>query len=432
MPQRKYNKEQEQVTNVSKRVILPISLQSYNEQSESSAQFRTMVDEMIELYPELFPAGIEAGYWLPDQLPISKKLADVQGRRIKLKQADEQGKQGVFSLVSSDVLPSMTGYTNDVEKALYLRRYGVPFSGLSYVFGRDDQYWYRLVSHFGRYEIVSTTVKVAEQLPSDLVADEKHLHFNGEKAYLATTVGGDCVLGISLALAADEAALTKAYGEFRQEVEQFVPNYAPQTVNTDGWKATQSAWQTLFPTIVIIECFLHAFLRIRDRCQKKWQAFWPTLQDKVWDIYHSDDAPTFRRRSAAFWTWATTSLSGAALEAVEKLVSKTDSFVLAFEHPTAHRTSNMVDRHMDPLDRWLFHARYFHGDWRSAQRQSRSWALFHNFLPYCPRAQLAHQYSFSSPAHKLNGFVYHENWLHNLLVSTSVSGCNRHHRIQQN
>ena len=122
MPQRKYNKEQEQVTNVSKRVILPISLQSYNEQSESSAQFRTMVDEMIELYPELFPAGIEAGYWLHDQLPISKKLADVQVRRIKLKQADEQGKQGVFSLVSSDVLPSMTGYTNDVEKALYLRR----------------------------------------------------------------------------------------------------------------------------------------------------------------------------------------------------------------------------------------------------------------------------------------------------------------------
>jgi hypothetical protein len=432
MPQRKYSKEREKVTKANKRVILPISLEAYNEQAQTSESFRKMVDEMIERYPELFPAGIEAGYWLHDQLPVSKKLTDVQVRRIKLKPVDSQGKAQVFSIVSSDVLPYMTGYTDDVEKALYLRRYGVPFSGLSYVFGRDDNYWFRLISHFGRYEIVSTTVKEPEQLPVDLVADEKHLAFNGEKGYLATTVGGDCVLGVSLALAADEAALTEAYAAFRQEAEQLVPNYTPQTVNTDGWKSTQAAWKALFPAIVLIECFLHAFLRIRDRCQKKWQALWPTLQAKVWDLYQSPDAPTFRQRSGDFLTWAHTALSGPAFEAVEKLVAKTDSFVLAFAHPTAYRTSNMVDRHMVPLDRWLFQARCFHGDWRSAQLQARSWALFHNFLPYSPRAKALQQHAFSSPAHKLNGFIYHEHWLHTLLISTSVSGCPRLHRFRQN
>jgi hypothetical protein len=195
MPQRQYSKERKKVTKANKRVILPISLETYNEQAQTSESFRNMVDQRIELYPELFPAGIEAGYWLHDQLPVSKKLGAVQVRRIKLKQVDSEGKAQVFSIVSSDVLPYMTGYTDDVEKALYLRRYGVPFSGLSYVFGRDDNYWFRLVSHFGRYEIVSTTVKGTEQLPIDLVADEKYLHFNGEKGYLATTVGGDCVLG---------------------------------------------------------------------------------------------------------------------------------------------------------------------------------------------------------------------------------------------
>lgn len=46
----------------------------------------------------------------------------MQGRRIKLKQAAKQGKEEVFSLVSRDVLPYMTGYTDEVEKALYLRR----------------------------------------------------------------------------------------------------------------------------------------------------------------------------------------------------------------------------------------------------------------------------------------------------------------------
>jgi hypothetical protein len=180
MPQRKYSKEREKVAKANKRVILPISLAAYNEQAQTSELFCKMVDEMIERYPALFPAGIAAGYWLHDQLPVSKKLTEVQVRRIKLKPVDRQGKAQGFSSVSSDVLPYMTGYTDDVEKALYLRRYGVPFSGLSYVFGRDDNDWFRLVSHFGRYEIVSTTVKAPEQMPIDLVADEKHLHFNGE------------------------------------------------------------------------------------------------------------------------------------------------------------------------------------------------------------------------------------------------------------
>ena len=141
MPQREYNKECEPITKVNKRVILPIALQSDNEQAKTSESFRKMVDGMIELYPALFPEGIAGGYWSHDQLPVSKKLTDVQVRRIKLKQADSQGKEQVFSIVASEVLPDMTGDTDDVAKALYLRRYGVPFSGLRYVFGRDAQYW---------------------------------------------------------------------------------------------------------------------------------------------------------------------------------------------------------------------------------------------------------------------------------------------------
>jgi hypothetical protein len=432
MPQRQYSKERVEARKRNKRIILPISLCDYNEASKTGRQFRAWVNEMIERYPELFPAGIEQGYVLHDRLPVSSKLADVQMRRIKLKQADGAGQAQVFSIVSSEVMPYMTGYTSEVEKALFLRRFGVPFWGLSYVFGRDDNYWYRLVSHFGRYEIVSTTLKDPAQLPAHLLADEKHLHFNGEKAYLATTVGADCVLGLSLALTADEVALTQAYDDFRQEAHRLDPDYTPKTVNTDGWFATQNAWKMLFPAILVIECFLHAFLRIRDRCQSKWQALFPTIQQQVWDIYHAADANTFRQRTAHLLTWAQQSLSGPALHAVQKLCAKTDSFVLAFEHPNAFRTSNMVDRHMDPLDRWLFHARFFHGDWRSAQLQSRAWALFHNFLPYCPRAMTGHQLHGRSPVERLNGFVYHENWLHHLLISTSSAGCSLNHRFRQN
>ena len=47
-------------------------------------------------------------------------------------------------------------------------------------------------------------------------------------------------------------------------------------------------------------------------------------------------------------------------------------------------------------------------------------ALLHNFQSYCPRAKIAQTHS--SPAHKLNGFVYHGNWLHNLLIYASMGG----------
>jgi len=39
----------------------------------------------------------------------------------------------------------------------------------------------------------------------------------------------------------------------------------PATVNTDGWSATQRAWLNLFPMIILIECFLHAFIKIREQ-----------------------------------------------------------------------------------------------------------------------------------------------------------------------
>jgi hypothetical protein len=93
---------------------------------------------------------------------------------------------------------------------------------------------------------------------------------------------------------------------------------------------------------------------------------------------------------------------------------------LSIDHPLAYRTSNMLDRHMNSMARWLDRSCYFHGHWVSAERSIRTWALLLDFAPYCPRAKISQTYS--SPAHKLKGFVYHQNWLHNLLISTSLSG----------
>jgi len=416
MPQRNYIKTKEKVSQSSKRIVLGIDLEMYKEIVQVPEAFRAWVDDNIARHPELFPAEIVNGYDL-HSTRTSSKLPDVTLRRIQLKSTQE-----VFSVAPSSVMPYMTGYTDDVEKALFLLRFGVPYWALTYVFGKDDMFWFRQFCHFGRYHIIQTTVKNMTKLPKDLLADEKHIYIHGEKAYIATTVGSDCILGASISLSADEEGLTEAYGHFQEEALHLNPDYEPESVNIDGWAATQKAWLDLFPLIAIIQCFLHAFLKIRNCCKKRFKEIYPEVAQQVWDAYKAIDAISFLDRIAALENWAEEKLqgTGSALQSVQKLCAKADLFVLAFDHPTAYRTSNMIDRHMQPMDRWLFHTQSFHGHLASAEKAVRAWAIFHSFWEYCPRANVRKK--FKSPAHKLNGFVYHDNWLHNMLISTSIAG----------
>jgi hypothetical protein len=416
--QRKCTKSKAEVTHPSKRITLPISLHDYQQIVADRQQYRRWIDTMIALYPELFPQAIAGGYTLHDQRS-SSKLTDICLRRICLRERTADGKKQVFTIAPSGVLPYQVGYTDAVDKALFLRRFGVPFWGLSYVFGRDDDYWYRLENHLGRYGVVQTTVFTPARLPEHLLADEKVTWLNGQEVVIATTVADDCVLGASIALHADAENLTEAYQHFKAEALQLKPDYAPKTVNTDGWAATQKAWLSLFPMIVIIECFLHAFLKIRERC-RSLKATLNQVAEQVWEVFHAPDACTFRERAKALGQWAEQNTTAYLQEAILKLCAKSDRFALAYAYPQAHRTSTMLDRHMDCLARCLESARYYHGHWTSAERSVRAWALLHNFGPYCPRSKISEQYR--SAAHKLNGLVYHENWLHNLLIATSMSG----------
>ena len=165
-------------------------------------------------------------------------------RRIQLRADGES-----FTVAPVFLMPYMTAETKDVEKTLFLRRFNVPFWGLTYISGRNDMFWYRLEQSFGRLNIVGTTVKQPELLPQDLLADEKHTKLNGEKHYIAMTVAQECILGAEMTNSASEVVLTEAYGVFANEARLLKPDYTPDTVNTDGWSATQNAWRSWFPSI---------------------------------------------------------------------------------------------------------------------------------------------------------------------------------------
>ena len=120
-------------------ICLPISKEDYLALVEDSARFRAWLDQSFLDFPELFPADFEQGYLLKDIRP-SRKLG-IPLRRILCKSSDRS-----FSVRPSCVLPYMAGWTDEVEKPLFLRRFGVPFWAIAHVFGRNPMYWYRLNS----------------------------------------------------------------------------------------------------------------------------------------------------------------------------------------------------------------------------------------------------------------------------------------------
>ena len=238
---------------------------------------------------------------------------------------------------------------------------------------------------------------------------------------MATTAAEECILGASVASQADTKHLQRAYGVFQKEAFDIEQDYQPKTVNTDGWSATQQAWKALFSSITVIECFLHAFLKIKAVARVKTQTLFQEVGDRVWDVYDAPSRAAFSQRIRRLQDWALEQSNCPIIQNVLKLCRKKIRFAVAYSHPNAYRTSNQVDRLMDGMDRFLFSARYFHGTAQSAELSIRAYALLHNFTPSCPKVVKKYNGQLS-PMERLNGFRYHDNWLQNLLISASRNG----------
>jgi hypothetical protein len=192
-------------------------------------------------------------------------------------------------------------------------------------------------------------------------------------------------------------------------------------VNTAGGGATRLAWAVLFPQIVIIQCFLHAFIKVRERC-KKWGELFTQISTGVWHAYHAPNKRAFSQRLRRLREGAQEPLeAGVVLDKLLGLCEKGPLFAQAYDHPLAHRTSNRVDRLMRWQERFLFNRQYFQRSWQAAELGIRAWAILCNFRPYCPRA-IGKRTDGECAAQRLNGLRYCDNGLENLRVSTSRGG----------
>ena len=361
--------------------------------------------------PEVFPAHFPHGDRLKDDRLAAKQ--DGLIRRVVLRDGTAS------SLRPSFLMPSLTARTEDVEGPLVLRKFGVPFGALAHVFGKDPMFWYRLECGLGRFSIVGTTVRHAG-LPEHLVADEHHQGLDGQKVYIATTVGGGCCLGAEPATAAGTDELKVASEVFKEEARDVAPEYAPETVSTDGWKGTQAAWRALVPKAVILLCFVHAWRKVRDRA-KHLKAVFADVSRRVWEAYHAPDRRRFAQRLRRLREWASGVLTGVVLEAVLDLCRKRPRFAVAYRHVGGHRTSTLLDRIMRGRNRSFAHGQHLHGSPRACRRHCRAWALLSNFTPWHNATARKNQ-GWRSPAERLNQHRYHDCWLHNLLISACLGG----------
>jgi hypothetical protein len=396
-------------------LCLPIRQDTYGEVVADPARFRGWLDSAFGAHPELFPKAFAKGYRLKDDR-LSRKTG-LRLRRVRLAATGES-----LSVRPSFLLPYQAGTTAVVEKPLFLRSFGVPFWALARVFGRDAMYWYRLEVSLGRNSVVGTTARQAD-LPEHLLADEHHQTRDGEKTYLATTVGGGCCLGVALAQTANASDLREAYGVFQREADNAQPGYQPQTVSVDGWAATRQAWQGLFAKVILLRCFLHGWLNIR--CRGKLTETFQELSRKVWEAYRAPTRGGFAQRLRRLGEWARQHVKTAwVLEQVEKLVGRSREYGVAYAHPGGHRTSNALDRLMRAMNRYYEDGQHLHGSREACERHVRAWAVLFNFRPWHPATARAND-GWRSPAERLNQHRYHDDWLQNLLVSASLGGYRR-------
>lgn len=397
-----------------KTIVLPISEEKYGAYIKCPQLARAMLEEFLVRHPELFPEQtLEAGFTLKGKDRVSKKL-DIQLRRIKI--------GGVlYRIRPSFALPYMRGQVTDAEKALLLVRFGVPFWVLAIVFGRNPMYWYRLFISLGYFNIVGTTVYNRDNVPKHLLADEFHIRIKGVKAYVATIIGGACFLGAEVCVKADEYSLRNAYGVFKAEVQAIWTNYQPLSINTDGWTATQNALKWLFKDSIIVECFLHAVIKVRDRATKVLQPYAQVAFDKVWNIYNAVSKRQMAQLIRRLKEWTTTVPESPMKDNLLKLCKKKPKWMAHFDTPQAYRTSAHLDRIMKIMERHAINSQMFHATVSSTSMNFRALALIYNFSPSCPAVTQKYP-ELVSPAARLNGYTYSQSWLENLLIAASLNG----------
>lgn len=361
----------------SKIIRLPISESEYQATINDRKLFRTWLSSLGDKYKFLFEEDFASGYILHD-IRHSKKM-DLFYRRVRFASGN------IYAIHPSYVLPYWSGKTTECKHGLLLLLRGTSLDSVVSCYGENQVKWLNRLHQLGRFSLVGTTIKDANLLPKDLTSDEKITFWNGKEVYACITTGNNCILGADISHTEDEAGLKQSYQVFKSEAQNLSPNYQPNSVNTDGWASTRKAWKTLFEDITLILCFLHCYIKLRSISKK--EPLKNELFHQVWTAYKAESKPDFIQQIQQIDEWAKKNIqSQTLLIQIEKMKNNAELYATSYDCG-GNRTSNMVDRAIKPMDKFLANAQYFHGNFSSAQLTMRALAMGYNFMPFCQRTK---------------------------------------------
>lgn len=410
------NNKKIRITPGKRTIILDISEKEYSTFIKDKEYAKVLIDEWISKDREqkLFPKAIfEGGYTLKGKERLSKKM-NLKKRRILVGGI-------IYRIHPAFVASYMRGKIADMKWGLFLMKFGVPFWAIAMVFGKYAMFWYRWWVDFGRNSVVGTTFRCAEDLPENILCDEEHTRVKGKKAYIATTVSQGCLLGAEVVSKADEQQLKGAYQVAAQEMLNIKAEHDVKTSNTDGWAATQTALRAIY-NCAIIQCFLHAFIKVRHRQTKKNLPDFIPAADRIWNAYKADTLRVFAQRIRRLREWAIKEMSESPMKKkVLELCEKSNLWKNFYQHQKAYRTSNMLDRMMKLMKKSIKNAQYFHANNHKATLYMRAFAIIYNFSPSAPLTIKRHG-GIICPAQRIRHLKYSDDWCINLMVSTSLRG----------
>jgi hypothetical protein len=171
--------------------------------------------------------------------------------------------------------------------------------------------------------------------------------------------------------------------------------YEPDSVTTDGWKASQNAWETQVPNIDIMECLLHGRKRLSATLDAHNKAH-PEMSAENRQKIRTDFEQIFEASNLAAFSQrirraiAVYSEEPILLKRLQILKDKRFLFTNHFNFEQAPAFSAPLDRSMRFLDEKLESFGQFRSS-DSIDSMLNAWAIVNNLRSFLPGAKKAGQ-----------------------------------------
>jgi hypothetical protein len=245
--------------------------------------------------------------------------------------------------------------------------------------------------------VTTLLLRLGLKPPVALLEDEKFVSEAGHQTYIAAIVSRDILWWVAYLQSTDEAAMSAAFGGYRDAVAGLLTEYSPDVATVDGHAASQAALTCVFPGLKLQECQLHAQRQMNTdlatyrRQHPEQDAAVTRIGDDTWELLSESASVTqFSQRLRRMREYIAKRLPtpGLLVARLQKLFKKRLRLLQHLKSPEAERTSTSIDQVFKWLDRKYFQMQSLMSE-VGGSAFSNAWAIARNFWQFMRGAKRA-------------------------------------------